>query len=116
MATDKPRIVIHYCTQCHWLLRAAWLAQELLSTFADEVGEVALAPGRGGIFEIHCDGVLVWDRKRDEGFPQAAELKQKIRDLIAPDRPLGHSDRRNAETDSHARPSGSTSPQQGQEE
>jgi len=42
MAPVKPRIVITYCTQCQWLLRAGWLAQELLSTFGVELGEVAL--------------------------------------------------------------------------
>ena len=26
----KPRVEIEYCTQCRWLLRAAWMAQELL--------------------------------------------------------------------------------------
>ncbi len=30
---DKPAVTIHYCTQCNWLLRAGWMAQELLSTF-----------------------------------------------------------------------------------
>lgn len=90
---SKPRVTIHYCTQCQWLLRAAWLAQELLSTFSDELGEVALQPGTGGIFEIHCNDVLVWERKRDGGFPEAKELKQRVRDQIAPDKSLGHSDR-----------------------
>ena len=52
MADHKPEIVINYCTQCQWLLRAAWLAQELLSTFADDLGRVALEPGTGGIFRI----------------------------------------------------------------
>ncbi|WP_028456703.1 SelT/SelW/SelH family protein [Chitinilyticum litopenaei] len=92
--TRHPRITIHYCTRCNWLLRAAWLAQELLSTFADEVGEVALQPGTGGIFVVHCDGQLIWDRKVEERFPEAKELKQRVRDLIAPDRSLGHSDTR----------------------
>jgi Rdx family len=23
---EKPRIAITYCTQCHWLLRAGWMA------------------------------------------------------------------------------------------
>ncbi|WP_051711380.1 SelT/SelW/SelH family protein [Andreprevotia chitinilytica] len=91
--TTKPRVTIRYCTQCQWLLRAAWLAQELLSTFSDELGEVALLPGTRGVFEIHCDDVLVWERKRDGGFPEAKELKQRVRDQIAPDRPLGHNDR-----------------------
>ncbi|MBK4532519.1 SelT/SelW/SelH family protein, partial [Enterobacter cloacae] len=55
MPTAKPEIVITYCTQCQWLLRAAWLAQELLSTFADDLGKVCLEPGTGGVFRITCD-------------------------------------------------------------
>jgi selenoprotein W-related protein len=89
-----PRIVVTYCTQCQWLLRAAWMAQELLSTFGGELGEVALKPGTGGVFQITCDGELLWDRKRDGGFPDAATLKQRVRDKIDPGRDLGHVDRR----------------------
>ena len=48
---EKPRVVITYCRQCQWLLRAAWMAQEILSTFAEEVGEVALIPATGGAFD-----------------------------------------------------------------
>ena len=69
--SGRPRIAITYCTQCQWLLRAAWMAQELLSTFGPDLGEVALVPGAGGVFEITCDGETVWDRKRDGGFPEA---------------------------------------------
>jgi selenoprotein W-related protein len=87
-----PRIEIHYCTQCRWLLRAAWLAQELLSTFEQEIGEVALQPGTGGVFTVHANGVLVWERKADGGFPDAAALKQRVRDVIAPEKGLGHSE------------------------
>ncbi len=88
-----PRVTIRYCTQCRWLLRAAWLAQELLSTLGDELGEVALCPGTGGVFEIRVDGTLVWSRVEDDGFPDAKILKQRVRDLIAPDKDLGHIDR-----------------------
>ncbi|MCT8997920.1 SelT/SelW/SelH family protein [Chelativorans intermedius] len=88
------RVTIAYCTQCQWLLRAGWMAQELLSTFSTELAEVTLKPGTGGIFEIHCDGELVWERKRDGGFPDAAELKRRIRDIIAPERAMGHLDRK----------------------
>ena len=91
---QKPRIVIYYCTRCNWLLRAAWLAQELLTTFSEELGEVALQPGTGGIFTVHCDDQLIWDRKIEARFPEAKELKQRIRDLIAPEKSLGHSDQR----------------------
>lgn len=88
-----PRIRICYCTQCNWLLRAAWMAQELLSTFAFEVQEVALCPGTGGIFEIHIDQARVWSRAEQGRFPDIKELKQLVRDQIAPDKDLGHTDR-----------------------
>jgi selenoprotein W-related protein len=89
-----PRVEIRYCTQCRWLLRAAWMAQELLSTFDTELGEVALVPGTGGVFEVSLDGELIFSRKQAERFPESKELKQLIRDRIAPERSLGHSDRK----------------------
>ena len=88
----SPRIEIHFCEQCRWLLRAAWYAQELLSTFQGQLGEVALVPGKGGIFRVYCCETLIWDRAENKGFPEAKELKQLIRDDIAPDQSLGHSD------------------------
>jgi len=90
---SRPRVEIVYCTQCRWLLRAAWLAQELLSTFADELGEVALVPGTGGVFEIRAADQTVWSRRTEGRFPEAKELKQRVRDVIAPDKNLGHADR-----------------------
>lgn len=91
--SDKPAVTIAYCTQCNWLLRSAWMAQELLSTFSLELGRVTLIPGTGGIFEIHLDGQLIWERKRDGGFPDIRLLKQMVRDHIDPGRDLGHVDR-----------------------
>jgi selenoprotein W-related protein len=90
----KPRIAITYCTQCQWLLRAAWMAQELLQTFSDDLGEVALIPGTGGMFSISVNDEVIWDRKAREGFPEAKVLKQLVRDRIDPERNLGHSDRK----------------------
>ncbi len=74
---SKPRVSITYCTQCRWLLRAAWLAQELLTTFETELGEVALQPGTGGIFEIRVGDELIWSRKDEGRFPEAKEVKQR---------------------------------------
>jgi len=88
----RPRIVIHYCTQCQWLLRAGWMAQELLSTFSTDLGEVVLQPGTGGIFQVTYNGDLIWDRKGDGGFPSAKELKLRVRDRLDPGRTLGHID------------------------
>ena len=88
-----PRIAILYCTQCHWLLRAAWMAQELLSTFGTDLGEVSLQPGTGGVFVITYNGEVIWERKTDGGFPDVKQLKQRVRDRLDPDRDLGHLDR-----------------------
>lgn len=90
---SKATLDIYYCRQCNWMLRAAWMAQELLSTFSDDIASLTLHPDTGGRFEIHCNGQLIWERKRDGGFPEAKVLKQKVRDVIAPDRDMGHIDK-----------------------
>ncbi|WES63459.1 SelT/SelW/SelH family protein [Microbacter sp. GSS18] len=89
----KPRIRITYCTQCNWLLRAQWYQGELLTTFADDVDEIALAPATGGVFRVDVDGTGVWNRKTDGGFPDITALKRAVRDIVAPGRSLGHADR-----------------------
>lgn len=88
-----PHITITYCTRCNWLLRASWMASELLNTFGTELGSVTLVPGTGGVFHIDVDGTLIWERKRDGGFPDAPELKRRVRDIALPDWRLGHADR-----------------------
>ena len=89
----RPRVAIQYCIQCRWLLRAAWMAQELLTTFETELGEVALIPGTGGIFEVRVNDTLIWSRAAQGRFPDLKELKQLVRDQVAPEKDLGHSDR-----------------------
>jgi len=91
--SDRPVISIAYCTQCNWLLRSGWMAQELLSTFSTDLAGVTLVPGTGGIFEVRLGDDLIWERKRDGGFPDIRLLKQVVRDRIDPDRDLGHVDR-----------------------
>ncbi|KAK1064539.1 hypothetical protein LTR33_012038 [Friedmanniomyces endolithicus] len=97
-----PRIAITYCTQCKWLLRAAYFGQELLSTFGTTIGEIALIPATGGLFTVYLthkpedttevQEVLIWDRKAEGGFPETKILKQKVRNHISPEKKLGHSD------------------------
>ena len=38
------------------------------------------------------DGTELFDRKTEGRFPEPKEIKQMIRDKVAPDRSLGHSD------------------------
>jgi len=90
---ENLRIEIEYCTGCRWLLRAAWVAQELLATFEDELDSVTLVPGtEGGIFEIRLNGDTLWSRKVEGRFPDVKELKKLVRDIVAPARDLGHVD------------------------
>ena len=96
MDRPRPGVTITYCRQCNWLLRAAWMAQELLSTFSEELGEVTLRPATGGAFSIAIDGALVWERKRDGGFPDIKALKQLVGDRVSPGRDLGHVGRASA--------------------
>ena len=84
------RVSITYCARCGWLLRASWMAQELLTTFAADLAEVALRPGPSGAFRIDVDASTVWDRTINGGFPDIADLKRRVRDVIAPGRTLGH--------------------------
>ena len=86
------RVDIFYCTQCRWLLRSAWMAQELLTTFEQDLASVSLNPGTGGIFEVHVNSKRIWSRAEDGGFPDIKTLKQRVRDEIDPERPLGHVD------------------------
>lgn len=88
-----PRLEIEYCTRSRWLLRAAWLAQELLTIFEIELGEVALIPGSNGVFEVRLDSNTLFSRRREGQFRESKELKQPVRDRIAPHKPLGHSER-----------------------
>jgi selenoprotein W-related protein len=88
----SPRLEIEYCTQCRWLLRASWLAQELLTTFQSELGEVALVPGTGGVFDVRLDGQTLWSRAAEGRHVDLKDLKQRVRDVVAPERSLGHSD------------------------
>ena len=76
MSLKHPRVEIEYCTQCRWLLRAAWTAQELLTTFQDEIGEIVLQPGTGGVFEVRVEEQVVWSRAAQGRFPEMKELKQ----------------------------------------
>jgi selenoprotein W-related protein len=88
------RISIEYCTGCRWMLKAFWTAQELLTTFEDDLDAVTVVPSASkGIYAVVLnDDKLLWDRKERGGFPSPKSLKQIVRDLVEPEKFLGHSD------------------------
>lgn len=93
----KPAITIEYCPKCGWLLRAAYMAQELLTTFTDDIKSVTLQPAAvNGQYSVYIDDKKIFDRKDHGGFPEIKELKQMIRDVVNPEKSLGHSDRKQA--------------------
>lgn len=100
-SVQLPKVAIQFCVQCKWNLRAAYFAQELLQTFSNTLGEVSLIPVTGGLFTItvyhgtvqDVQETLIWDRKRDGGFPETKELKNRVRNIIDPEKDMGHVDR-----------------------
>lgn len=90
----KPAITIEYCPKCGWLLRAAYMAQELLTTFADDVASVTLKPGEtAGTYNISVNDEIIFNRKELDRFPEIKELKRLVRDKVNPSKSLGHSDK-----------------------
>ncbi len=89
----KPLITIEYCPKCGWMLRSAYMAQELLTTFVDQIKGVTLIPSETvGTFLISIDEKRVFDRKEQQRFPEIKELKRLVRDVVSPDMDLGHTD------------------------
>jgi selenoprotein W-related protein len=77
-----PIVTVTYCQKCHFLPRAAWVAQELLHTFGDALGGVTLVPGGGGIFEVAIEGEPLFSTKTHGRFPEMRELRELVRDRI----------------------------------
>lgn len=95
MQEGKQTITIEYCPKCGWMLRAAYMAQELLTTFTDEIYGVLLKPSEtAGVYIIYIDNDIIFDRKQSGRFPEVKELKQLVRDIVSPDKSLGHSDKK----------------------
>ena len=90
----KSTVIIEYCPKCNWMLRAAYMAQELLTTFSDDIYGLTLQPREtAGRYNIRIDDQIVFDRKEQGRFPEIKELKQLVRDVVSPGKSLGHSDK-----------------------
>lgn len=89
---NSCNVEIEYCTQCRFILRASWMAQEILMTFGENITNLNLKPSSGGVFTISLDGEILFSRKQEGRFPESKEIKQMIRDRILPEMDLGHSD------------------------
>jgi selenoprotein W-related protein len=89
----KFKITVEYCPKCKWMLRAAWIAQELLITFEEEIDEISLKPSDiSGIFRLYVNDKVAFDRKENGGFAEPKTYKQLIRNHVNPLKSLGHSE------------------------
>lgn len=85
---DKAKIDIEYCPKCGWLLRAAYMSQELLTTFSEDLKLVSLTPSRNnGRYTIRLNEEIIFDRKTEGRFPEIKELKQLVRNRVNPENP-----------------------------
>jgi selenoprotein W-related protein len=99
----KPVVTIEYCPKCGWLMRAAYMAQEILTSFSEDLEGVLLRPSEtSGCYTILVNNEIIFDRKEEARFPEIKELKQRIRDKAAPGKNLGHSDRQPANPNNNA--------------
>ncbi|HEY5653160.1 MAG TPA: SelT/SelW/SelH family protein [Pontiella sp.] len=90
---QKNSVTIEYCSKCKFMMRSAWVAQELLQTFEGDIDEAVLKPSKvPGIWRIYANGQQVWDRKTERGLPEMKNLKRRVRDVIAPEKDLGHAE------------------------
>ena len=89
----KRTVTVEYCSKCKFMMRSAWIAQELLQTFEGDIDEAILRPSEvPGIWRIYANDQEVWDRKTERGLPEMKDLKRRVRDVIAPDKDLGHAE------------------------
>ena len=76
----NPLITIEYCPKCGWMLRAAYMAQEMLSTFTGDIKGVTLVPSEiSGRYTISINENIIFDRKSAGRFPEIKELDNVVK-------------------------------------
>jgi len=66
-------ISIEYCNVWNYLPEASRLEAELKAKYPDS--KIKLIPGGGGIFDVKCDGRLVYSKKNQgKRFPNEGEV------------------------------------------
>ena len=90
MKTKQNVIKIVFCTKYGWLTRSIWMVQEIFITLTNDINSLTLVPSDGGRFEIWCNDQLIFSRAAERKFIEIKEIKVRIRNLIDPNRPLGH--------------------------
>jgi selenoprotein W-related protein len=59
-------VEIEYCVPCGFRNRALDVQEALLNGLEQELDSVSLVMGDHGVFKVHADGQLVYDKADDE--------------------------------------------------
>lgn len=71
-------IDIEYCVPCGLLENAQETQEALLDEYGQDLDQVSLSPGHGGVFKVHVDGKLVFDK---DDHPNGYDL-EAIEDAV----------------------------------
>lgn len=71
---------IEYCVPCGLLDPAVETQEALLEEFGRDLDGVRLQPGHGGVFKVHADGDLVWDKDDHEGTIDLAAITEAVQE------------------------------------
>lgn len=73
-------INIEYCVPCGLLEYAVETQETLLEEFGQDLDGVRLQPGHGGVFKVHADDDLVWDKDEHDGEIDLEAITEAVHD------------------------------------
>ncbi len=76
------KIVISYCGAWNYFPEASRVEAELKASYPN--AEITLNKGSGGVFDVKCDGALIYSKHNVEGrrFPEESEITKLITQAI----------------------------------
>jgi selenoprotein W-related protein len=78
------KVTIEYCVPCGLLDTALDTERALLEAFGQDIDEVRLQPGHGGVFKIHADGETVFDKDENGAELVLPDIKDAVRERDQP--------------------------------
>jgi selenoprotein W-related protein len=80
--TDRHHVRIEYCVPWGALPNAAGLAARLLEEWEAEIGVVEVVTGANGIFDVHLDGELVFEKSMLGRYPEPDDVVPLFRERL----------------------------------
>ncbi|WP_336023113.1 Rdx family protein [Halobellus salinisoli] len=71
---------IEYCVPCSPLEYAVETQETLLEEFGQDLDGVRLQPGHSGVFKVHTDDDLIWDKDDHDGEIDLETITEAVYD------------------------------------